>query len=1273
MARISTYPVDSEVIASDKWIGSDFQNSNQTKNFTPITLANFLNHNQVIDYANSLRYFYQTLDPGENREVGSISFPTEIGVSIPFSTLTNFILSNRTLKQNEVTEYLDFLIGSKITISNSSNTNLFGFYEVLDISTYIPDSNFLNVSLEYIVGNGEMLEDTDYLISLVDKASGDAIPTLTSELTNDGEDGVNPFISLADLPYQIEIYPDVESFPTVGQDELIYFAEYPGTFYLWNGEEGDYDQITSNAFPTGLERITEGTNTGWRLIGRNRTYYGPIGMGAVDLSFSNSASEVLGATGPNSFAVGQSARASGQSSASVAGNNNRATGIYSFIGGGSQSDASGNNTSVLSGYFAKARSFCEHVIGSYNTDYTPTSTTVVSPTDRSFVIGAGTIGNLKDVLTVYKNGAVKFFVEELANITNGVAGFFTFNSTDSNRPYVHNGTEWKGLAYVGEGGTQNLNEVLVEGNATNGEDIFLSDGDAILLDNGSKLKKGTTNAGNGGNNGVALKCSLDYELKWEAGRLYIMEQDGIQIRETSHNFNIGPEYYDDITKGFVVGSRWILDDGTLYTCSDNTLDNAVWEVVTQIVPSFQEVTDIGSDTTNAVGSTSAFYVGAFIDWLSGNTAASFMAMYADMGLVIKDYGAKAPMIFKNKLNDNTVTLLAQNKPESDYLIADTEDIAALQTQITANLEGVTWKLSARIAIDTPLAMSGSVPLTPTLTIQGVTLIDNDRVILIAQANPIYNGIYRVNDVLVSGNYRLYRTNDANSTSELNNAIIPIGEGTYVSKIFRQTTVNPIINTNSIVFDYLVPNVPTKTSDLINDGDDGNPFISLLDLPSNIIFYPTTVASDISGYVKIVTSITDPSYNTTAVDVSTGAITTTNQLISNLATSPNIIVGNPGVFNITTIGNIRRISGSGQASFYFQVYKRTSGGVETLIATSDNTIPVIDGGTYVEFSATGIWNDGIFLDTDRVVMKYYANRISGGSNPTYEFQFGGVTPVRTLVPIPLSVVPILTIDAVPTDGSTNAVSSNGVFDALALNTSFLNEDFSFNNLINNTLGYFFPNQNAATFTNLMRTANITLSGNTAINTPITRIVFSTTATAGTLGFLRGAVLSIDSYSSTYFFSAFLKFDISSNVSGTRFFAGWSRMYGTTAPTNVEPDTMINSIGVCKLSTSENLHILHNDATGTATTVDLGVNYPANNVDGYVYILKLSKQIGSTDVLLELQRNSFDGSGITISTSYVISTNLPAPGVNPAIWICNNATATIASFESFGGVINKNSNY
>ena len=218
-------------------------------------------------------------------------------------------------------------------------------------------------------------------------------------------------------------------------------------------------------------------------------------------------------------------------------------------------------------------------------------------------------------------------------------------------------------------------------------------------------------------------------------------------------------------------------------------------------------------------------------------------------------------------------------------------------------------------------------------------------------------------------------------------------------------------------------VPTKTSDLINDGDDGNPFISLNDLPSNLILYPTTAASDIPTYFKLVSSITDPSFNTIAANVSTGAITTTSQFISSLATSANVIVGNPGILNISTIGNIRRTSGTGNAEFYFEVWKRDLAGIETLITTSGNTPPVFNG-VYAEFSATALWNDGIFVATDRIVLKFYANRVAGGSDPTYDFQFGGSIPVRSLVPLPLTVVPVLKLDDL--QDVTIASAANGNF-------------------------------------------------------------------------------------------------------------------------------------------------------------------------------------------------------------------------------------------------------
>ena len=123
-----------------------------------------------------------------------------------------------------------------------------------------------------------------------------------------------------------------------------------------------------------------------------------------------------------------------------------------------------------------------------------------------------------------------------------------------------------------------LNKVLTVNNETGGENISISNGDAVILDNGAKLIKGTTNADLGGNKGIALRCSIDYELKWEAGRLYAMEQDGFTIREVSHTFDSTPDNFEDITKGFVIGSRWILDNGVVYVCKDATTATAVWEL-----------------------------------------------------------------------------------------------------------------------------------------------------------------------------------------------------------------------------------------------------------------------------------------------------------------------------------------------------------------------------------------------------------------------------------------------------------------------------------------------------------------------------------------------------------------------------------------------------------------------------------------------------------------------------------------------------------------------
>lgn len=176
------------------------------------------------------------------------------------------------------------------------------------------------------------------------------------------------------------------------------------------------------------------------------------------------------------------------------------------------------------------------------------------------------------------------------------------------------------------------------------------------------------------------------------------------------------------------------------------------------------------------------------------------------------------------------------------------------------------------------------------------------------------------------------------------------------------------------------------------------------LSSTVTVYATTASSDVTGYFSLVESTSDADYDSPAVNVSTGAITTTSQLISSLVSDPGLFVGDPGAITIPTIGNIRRTAGSGTASFYFEVYKRDSIGNETLVATSSET-SAVSSETYQQFNASALLSSGgAWTETDRIVLKFYANRGALGSDPTYDFQFGGTSPVRTNFPVPVSVIP-----------------------------------------------------------------------------------------------------------------------------------------------------------------------------------------------------------------------------------------------------------------------------
>jgi hypothetical protein len=220
MTKISQYSTDVNITGNDKWIGSDAQNFLITKNFTPNNLANYFNGNNVIDIGTSIRYMYQTLNPGEAREQGTISFETEIGPQVNFSAITTFLIAKNTLKGNTVTQYLDFLVDSKVLLSRANNINIFGYYKITSLEPWIPNTNFFVVTVDFLDGNGFIYEDLDYLVSLVDKAQDSVAPTLQSVvnagngISNFGGSGVAS-IQSTNFTSGRTLYLNDNSYPTI--------------------------------------------------------------------------------------------------------------------------------------------------------------------------------------------------------------------------------------------------------------------------------------------------------------------------------------------------------------------------------------------------------------------------------------------------------------------------------------------------------------------------------------------------------------------------------------------------------------------------------------------------------------------------------------------------------------------------------------------------------------------------------------------------------------------------------------------------------------------------------------------------------------------------------------------------------------------------------------------------------------------------------------------------------------------------------------------------
>ena len=193
MSKISSYQNKGVVAGADQWIGTDSANS-QTKNFTPEALSSFLNTENKNE-AQTLRYYYNDWKVAETRTSGSISFATpSSGVSVAFSSINSFIISDyqKGRLQNMGSFYEVPLIGADVLITNASDISQWAIYKWDTAIVNVDDAEFYDVGLTFLSGSGNLVENEDYLMSVLQTAaaSGDiASVSATAPLNGGGISG----------------------------------------------------------------------------------------------------------------------------------------------------------------------------------------------------------------------------------------------------------------------------------------------------------------------------------------------------------------------------------------------------------------------------------------------------------------------------------------------------------------------------------------------------------------------------------------------------------------------------------------------------------------------------------------------------------------------------------------------------------------------------------------------------------------------------------------------------------------------------------------------------------------------------------------------------------------------------------------------------------------------------------------------------------------------------------------------------------------------------
>lgn len=225
---------------------------------------------------------------------------------------------------------------------------------------------------------------------------------------------------------------------------------------------------------------------------------------------------------------------------------------------------------------------------------------------------------------------------------------------------------------------------------------------------------------------------------------------------------------------------------------------------------------------------------------------------------------------------------------------------------------------------------------------------------------------------------------------------------------------------------------------------------------------------------------------------------------------------------------------------------------------------------------------------------------------------------------------------------------------------------------NKVGYWCPPGNGTTVPGVLGFIAPTVTGFTAtarnvattnMFTRVRRLGYVTAAAAGTVGQWRCAAAQYtvgDGATQLGGFHYIVRFGISdaSAVSDARMFMG---IGSSITPTNVEPSTLTQRIGVGHGASDTNLKLFYGGSSAQ-TPIDLGANFPSNTLSTDVYELALFSPPNSGDVHWQVTRvnTGHVASGtITNSGATVLPTNTTL--LTPWGYRTNNATALAVGLD------------